>query len=66
MVIVIHWQQVVHAENAGNVVNNSVFDDTVRKQLQYVHQQQYHRHLFDFLHAIVVVVVLYLFIKNTK
>ena len=64
MVIAIHLQQVVHAEHVGNVDNNSVFEDFVRKEQQNERQQYRHHHLsFDFLRFIVVV-VLYLFIEK--
>jgi hypothetical protein len=62
MVIVIHLPQVDHAENVGNVDNNSVFEDFVRRQQQNK-RQQYHHLSFDFL-LFIVVVVLYLFIEK--
>ena len=53
MAIVIPWPPVVHAENAGNASNNSVFADTVRR-----HQRQHDvRNWSDFLLFILVVVV---------
>jgi hypothetical protein len=51
MVIVIHLRKVDHVVDAGNVDNNSVFEDIVRRQEQN-QRQQYHRNLLFLLFCI--------------
>ena len=56
MVIIIHLPRVVHDVDVGNVANNLVFDDIVRR-IQQSKRQQHHQNLF--FSRVVVVVVLY-------
>jgi len=64
MVIVIHLRQVDHVVDAGNVDNNLVFDDIVKRHQQY-QREQCHQNLFSFA-VIVVVVVSNYTIENEK